>query len=104
MSPFFHQWQQLMGAFKLLGDSAYDANDFPFIITPKRHPNAAKAARNLQLCKGRVLVENAFGRLKCRWRRLRDLVNTHFDIFVEIIISCCALITYAQGMTLSVLR
>ena len=35
MSLFFHQWQQLMGTFKLLGDSAYDADDFPFIITPK---------------------------------------------------------------------
>ena len=68
MSPFFHQWQQLMGSFKHLGDSAYDANDFPFIITPQKHPNAAEAARNLQLCKGRVIVENAFGRLKCRWR------------------------------------
>ena len=36
LSPFYQNWRQKLGAFKLLGDSAYICNDFSFIVTPKR--------------------------------------------------------------------
>ena len=35
LSPFYQNSCQKLGAFKLLGDSAYICNDFSFIVTPK---------------------------------------------------------------------
>ena len=97
MSPFFSNWQDLMGDCQLLGDSAYNSNDFPFIVTPRKNPTDEEAATNKQLNRGRVIVENAFGRLKCRWRRLRDLVNTRIDVAVKVIIVACVLHNITNG-------
>ena len=94
LSPFYQNWRQKLGAFKLLGDSAYICNDFSFIVTPKRDNGRLSAAdlhNNLLLSRGRVVIENAFGRLKCRFRRLRDLQNVSLDITVKLILAACTL-------------
>ena len=94
LSPFFHNCHQKLGAYRLLGDSAYIGNSFNFIVTPKRDNGRLSAADihdNLLLSRGRVIIENAFGRLKCRFRRLRDLQNVNIDITGKIILAACTL-------------
>ncbi|XP_041368451.1 putative nuclease HARBI1 [Gigantopelta aegis] len=79
---------------KLLGDSAYVSNDFPFIITPKRdngNLTAADIQQNTNISKGRVIIENAFGMMKCRFRRVRDIQNTNLELVVRIILAACTL-------------
>ncbi|KAK7915522.1 hypothetical protein WMY93_011283 [Mugilogobius chulae] len=81
-STFYANWQEKMGEYTLLGDSAYIGQAFPFIEAPKRDNGALTGAdnqRNACISRGRVVVEQAFGRLKCKWRRLRDLQNTRLD-------------------------
>lgn len=51
--------------YMLLGDSAYISREYPFIIMPARDNGALTIQdqlRNTQICKGRVVVEQAFGR------------------------------------------
>ena len=90
-----------MGKFKLLGDSAYICRHYPFIVTPKRDNGALSVADqqlNARVSRGRVVVEHAFGGLKCRWRRLGDLQNSRLDVIVKIIVSCCALHNMCIGL------
>ncbi|KAG5275883.1 hypothetical protein AALO_G00125580 [Alosa alosa] len=99
-SPFFQEWQEKMGEYHLLGDSAYISQHFPFIITPRRDNGAltdADLRRNADISRGRVIVEQAFGRMKCKWRRLRDLQNTCTVTVVKIILAACYLHNFAQG-------
>ncbi|KAJ8347503.1 hypothetical protein AAFF_G00191870 [Aldrovandia affinis] len=86
---------------QLLGDTAYIAQTYPFIITPKRDNGALTVddqQLNARISRGRVVVEQAFGRLKCKWRRLRDLSNTRVDIMVKIIVAACALHNMCTGL------
>ena len=79
---------------KLLGDSAYVCRDFPFVLTPKKDNGTLTALdkqRNTRLCRSRVIIENAFGRLKCRFRRIRDIQNVNLEIIVRIVIAACTL-------------
>ena len=101
VSPFFEDWRESMGEFKLLGDSAYICRHYPFIVTPKRDNGALSVADqqlNTRVSRGKVVVEHAFGGLKCRWRRLRDLQNSRLDVIVKIIVSCCALHNMCIGL------
>lgn len=94
LSPFFNTHEQKLGGYKLLGDGAYVCNSFPFIVTPKRDNGALgedDLRRNAMICSGRVIVEQAFGRLKCKWRRLRELQNSRVDVVVKVIVAACAL-------------
>ena len=52
---------------------------------------------NVDISHGRVVIENAFGRLKCRFRRLRDLQNYRLDIIVKLIIAACTLHIFCMG-------
>ncbi|KAJ8391895.1 hypothetical protein AAFF_G00083660 [Aldrovandia affinis] len=66
-SPFFETWMQYMGQYKLLGDTAYIAQTYPFIITPKIDNGALTVddqQLNARISRGRVVVEQAFGCLK----------------------------------------
>ena len=97
-STFYANWQEKMEDYRLLGDSAYIGQAFPFIITPKRDNGALTDAdhqQNFYISRGRVIVEQAFGRMKCKWRRLRDLQNTRMDIVVMIIMAACFLHNFA---------
>ncbi|XP_060758403.1 uncharacterized protein LOC132901096 [Neoarius graeffei] len=100
LSPFFADHVQKLGDYKLLGDGAYLCNAFPFIVTPKRDNGAlgeGDLRRNGMICRGRVVVEQAFGRLKCKWRRLRDIQNCRVDVIVKIIVAACALHNFCIG-------
>ncbi|KAK0135644.1 hypothetical protein N1851_028507 [Merluccius polli] len=84
----------------LLGDSAYISREYAFITTPKRDNGALTIQdqrQNTQISRGRVVVEQAFGRLKCKWRRLRDLQNTRLDVVVMLIMSACMLHNLCAG-------
>lgn len=99
-SPLFHEWQEKMGNWKLLGDSAYICNDFPFIITPKRDNGRLTEEdhrTNAQISRGRVIIENAFGRMKCRFRRIRDIQNVNLDIMVKLVVAACTLHNLCMG-------
>ncbi|XP_076131023.1 retrovirus-related Pol polyprotein from transposon opus [Alosa pseudoharengus] len=102
-SPFFQEWQEKMGEYRLLGDSAYIGQDFPFIITP-RHDNGtltdADLRYNTDISRGGVIVEQAFGRMKCKWRRMRDLQTTCSVTVVKIILAACYLHNFAQGASI----
>jgi hypothetical protein len=79
---------------KLLGDSAYIGNNFPFIITPKRDTGLlTEEDRQTNACisQGRVIIENAFGLMKCRFRRVRDIQNTDLLIIIRVILAACTL-------------
>jgi len=55
----------------VIGDSAYPL--LPWVMKPFTQPNvdiAQKRTYNYRKCRGRIVVEIAFGRLKARWRRL----------------------------------
>ncbi|KAJ8387282.1 hypothetical protein AAFF_G00159050 [Aldrovandia affinis] len=86
--------------YMLLGDSAYISRDYTFIVTPKRDNGALTVQdqqRNPNICRGRVVVEQAFGRVKCKWRRMRDLQNTRLDVVVMLIMSACILHNLCTG-------
>ncbi|KAK7929267.1 hypothetical protein WMY93_005662 [Mugilogobius chulae] len=85
VSPFFDNWREAMGEFTLLGDTAYTSKNYPFIITPEKNNGVQtleEQQMNAHMTKGRMVVEQAFGRLKCCWRRMRGVQNNHVDIIV----------------------
>jgi len=45
----------------------------------------------------RVIIEQAFVRMKCKRRRLRELQNTRMDIVVMIIMAACFLHNFFLG-------
>ncbi|KAJ8392045.1 hypothetical protein AAFF_G00078510 [Aldrovandia affinis] len=99
-STFFEKWGEKMGRYMLLGDSAFISRDHTFIVTPKRDNGALTLQdqqRNTNICRGRVVVEQAFGRVKCKWRRMRDLQNTRLDVVVMLIMSACMLHNLCTG-------
>lgn len=76
----------------LIGDSAYPL--LPWVMKPFPHNNALSDAQknfNYRLSRARIVVENAFGRLKARWRHL--LKQNEMDVIKvpAIIHSCCIL-------------
>lgn len=75
----------------LLGDSAYPIS--PFLIPPFKDPTSRKHKEFNQFhSRHRVVVENAFGRLKARFRILKDLdVKT---VKMGVLFTCCAIILH----------
>ena len=58
-----------MGQFKLLGDSAYVSQDFPFIVTLAKDNGrltVTEKVTNMYTSQARVIIKNPFGPLKCR--------------------------------------
>lgn len=98
LSDFYGRWENQLQGHTLLGDSAYISRDFQnFIQTPLRDNGQltdVERLRNAALSSGRVIIENAFGRLKCQFRRLRDIQNARLDICVKIILSACTLYNF----------
>lgn len=93
-SDFHAAWQEKMGDYRLLGDSAYIGEGFPFIITPISDNGILTEddeTQNSRVSCGRAVVEQAFGRIKCKWRRLRDLQNNRIDTVVKIVMAACFL-------------
>ena len=46
---------------------------------------------NYHICRARIVVENVFGRLKARWRRVSKHLDADIDNIPTIITACCIL-------------
>lgn len=104
MSPLYHLWQEKLGnRWKLLGDAAYVSPDFPFVVTPKQDDGYATeldvALNAAALSRGRDILNGAFGRLKCRFQRLRNVQNATLENAVRIVIAGCVLHNFTQSLS-----
>lgn len=80
------------GKYHLLGDSAYPIREY--LLTPyKDYGNLTRSQRiyNKKLCGTRVLIENAFGLLKLRFRQLMELQFYDVKKMSKFIMCCCVL-------------
>ncbi|XP_073689375.1 uncharacterized protein [Garra rufa] len=76
----------------ILGDSAYPLQSWlikPFTDTGRL--TAEQQIYNKKICRARVVVENAFGRLKGRWRCLMKRNDCDVTNVKSMILTCCAL-------------
>ena len=76
----------------LLGDSAYPLNTW--LIKPFSQTASLTRAQqnfNYRLSHARIVVENTFGRLKARWRRLMKQNDMEIANVPNIIAACCVL-------------
>ena len=76
----------------LVGDAAYPLNTWlmkPFTYSTDLTP--AQKSFNNHLSSARVVVENAFGRLKARFRRLCKRNDMRIDNVPHIVTACCIL-------------
>lgn len=84
--------QLCAGKYHILGDAAYPSREF--LMTPIRDYgslDASDKAFNAKLSSTRVLIENAFGELKGRFRQLQRVDLTTVDNMTKFILACCVL-------------
>ncbi|KAK8772751.1 hypothetical protein V5799_024004 [Amblyomma americanum] len=78
--------------FHILGDAAYPIREH--LLTPFKHYGPMTAAKtNYNQCHAttRVIIENAFGMLKQRFRQLRYVEFTTVDKITKFVVACCVL-------------
>ena len=76
----------------LVGDSAYPL--LRWLMKPFPHnSNLSTAQRNYNYhqSRARIVVENTFGRLKARWRRLLKRLDMSVDTIPIVVTACCIL-------------
>ncbi len=76
----------------MLGDSAYPLQTW--LMKPFAHNGTLTQDQqryNYRLSHARIVVENAFGRLKARWRRLLKKNDMSIQHIPTIICACCIL-------------
>lgn len=76
----------------LVGDSAYPLSTW--LMKPFAHnSNLTPSQRsfNFHLSRARIVVENSFGRLKARWRRLMKRNDMNVDNVPCVVTACCIL-------------
>ena len=76
----------------LIGDSAYPLNSWlikPFAYNTEL--SNCERKYNYYLSKSRIVVENAFGRLKARWRRFVKCNDMCIDNVPYVVSACCTL-------------
>ena len=76
----------------LIGDSAYPL--LKWLIKPypeNDHMTEQRRNFNYQLSRARIVVENAFGRLKARWSRLMKKNDMNVKNIHHVIAACCVL-------------
>lgn len=93
MSFIYQEIQHICGhVWHILGDGAYPIQEW--LMTPFRdYGNLSRKKRNYnyKLSATRVLIENAFGILKARFRQLGRTDFHSVDDTTKFIISCCVL-------------
>lgn len=80
----------------IIGDPAYPIQDwlmksFPAPATPEEE------SFGVYLSRARIVVENAFGRLKSRWRILQKKIDADIDFVPLIVATCCILHNIAEN-------
>ena len=75
----------------LIGDAAYPLKTWLIKPFPDRGLSSNKRTFNYRLSRARMVVENAFGRLKGRWRRLLKRNDMSLKNVPVIISACCVL-------------
>ena len=88
----------------LIGDSAYPLQCW--LMKPFPHNSQLSEPQkyyNYRMCHARIVVENAFGRLKARWRRLMKKNEMSTSNIPSVIAACCVLhnICEIHGDTIS---
>ena len=76
----------------LVGDSAYPLCEWlmkPFPFNASLSP--AQRSFNYHLSRSRIVTENAFGRLKARWRRLYKRNDMNINKVPCVVTTCCIL-------------
>ena len=76
----------------MIGDSAYPMQTWlmkPFAYNSEL--SAHQRNYNYRICRARIVVENAFGRLKARWRRILKRNDMHTDNIPHVIAATCVL-------------
>ena len=76
----------------LIGDSAYPLSTW--LIKPfPHHSNLTDRQRtfNYKISRARIVTENAFGRLKGRWRRLAKQNDMFVEHVPQVVLACCIL-------------
>lgn len=78
--------------YHIIGDGAYSIRNW-LLVPYKNYGNLTEEQRtfNKTFCATRVLIENAFGLLKSRFRQLLQIEMHSVDKITKFIISCCVL-------------
>ena len=72
----------------LIGDPAYLLLLFLMKEDPRGVKNQREKYFGYKLASARINIENAFGRLKARFRRLHRVMDSDINVLPKVILSC----------------